>query len=333
MHNTDKYTETKAATNHVFCVAPMLDWTDKHCRYFHRLISQHAFLYTEMVTTGALLHGDRHRFLQFDVTEHPVSFQLGGSHPEDLATCARMVEDYGYDEINLNIGCPSDRVQNGRFGACLMAEPELVAECVAVMRQAVSIPVTVKSRIGIDERDSYEELVHFIATVADAGCRTFIVHARKAWLSGLSPKQNREVPPLRYDIVYQLKNDFPALKIILNGGITTLDQAEEILKHVDGVMIGREAYHNPYLLADVDKRFFAESYEPKSRQEIVMQLIPYIQQQLKTGARLNNISRHILGLFHGETGARGWRRHISENVSTPDADENVILDALKFTAQ
>ncbi|WAK00285.1 tRNA dihydrouridine(20/20a) synthase DusA [Methylobacter sp. YRD-M1] len=311
----------------------MLDWTDKHCRYFHRLISQHAFLYTEMVTTGALLHGDRHRFLQFDVTEHPVSFQLGGSHPEDLATCARMVEDYGYDEINLNIGCPSDRVQNGRFGACLMAEPELVAECVAVMRQAVSIPVTVKSRIGIDERDSYEELVHFIATVADAGCRTFIVHARKAWLSGLSPKQNREVPPLRYDIVYQLKNDFPALKIILNGGITTLDQAEEILKHVDGVMIGREAYHNPYLLADVDKRFFAESYEPKSRQEIVMQLIPYIQQQLKTGARLNNISRHILGLFHGETGARGWRRHISENVSTPDADENVILDALKFTAQ
>ncbi|MEF3075155.1 tRNA dihydrouridine(20/20a) synthase DusA [Methylobacter sp. Wu1] len=333
MPNTDKYTETKATTHHVFCIAPMLDWTDKHCRYFHRLISQHAFLYTEMVTTGALLHGDHHRFLQFDATEHPVSFQLGGSHPKDLATCAKMVEDYGYDEVNLNVGCPSDRVQNGRFGACLMAEPELVAECVEAMRQAVSIPVTVKSRIGIDERDSYEELVHFIATVADAGCRTFIVHARKAWLSGLSPKQNREVPPLRHDMVYQLKNDFPALEIILNGGITTLDQAEEILKHVDGVMMGREAYHNPYLLADVDKRFFTESREPKSRQEIVMRLIPYIQQQLGTGARLNNISRHILGLFHGETGARGWRRHISENVSTPDADENVILDALKFTAQ
>lgn len=333
MPNTDKYTETKTTTNHAFCVAPMLDWTDKHCRFFHRLISQHAFLYTEMVTTGALLHGDHHRFLQFDVTEHPVSFQLGGSHPKDLATCARMIEDYAYDEVNLNVGCPSDRVQNGRFGACLMAEPELVAECVAAMRQAVSIPVTIKSRIGIDERDSYEGLVHFIATVADAGCSTFIVHARKAWLSGLSPKQNREVPPLRYDMVYQLKNDFPALEIILNGGITTLDQAEEILKHVDGVMMGREAYHNPYLLADVDKRFFTESREPKSRQEIVMRLIPYIQQQLESGARLNNISRHILGLFHGEAGARGWRRHISENVSTPDADENVILDALKFTAQ
>lgn len=311
----------------------MLDWTDKYCRYFHRLISKHAFVYTEMVTTGALLHGNHHRFLQFDAAEHPVAFQLGGSHPKDLANCAKMVEDYGYDEVNLNVGCPSDRVQNGRFGACLMAEPGLVAECVAAMRQAVSIPVTVKSRIGIDESDSYEELLHFISTVADSGCRTFIVHARKAWLKGLSPKQNREVPPLRYDMVYQLKKDLPTLEIILNGGITTLDQAEEILKHVDGVMMGREAYHNPYILADVDRRFFADPQEPKSRLEIVMLLIPYIQQQLKIDARLNDISRHILGLFHGEPGARSWRRYISENVSKPNANENVILDALKFVNQ
>lgn len=325
--------KTKTKPNHIFCVAPMLGWTDKRCRYFHRLISKHAFLYTEMVTTGALLHGNHHQFLQFDAAEHPVAFQLGGSHPEDLANCAKMVEDYGYDEVNLNVGCPSDRVQNGRFGACLMVEPELVAECVAAMRQAVSIPVTVKSRIGIDESDSYEELLHFISTVADSGCRTFVVHARKAWLKGLSPKQNREVPPLRYDMVYQLKKDLPALEIILNGGITTLDQAEEILKHVDGIMMGREAYHNPYILAGVDRRFFAEPQEPRSRLEIVMLLIPYIQQQLKIDARLNDMSRHILGLFHGEPGARGWRRYISENVGQSDANENVILDALKFVNQ
>lgn len=314
-----------------FSVAPMMDWTDRHCRFFHRLITRHALLYTEMVTTGALIHGDRHRFLQFNATEHPLAFQLGGSNPADLAVCARMIEDYGYDEVNLNVGCPSDRVQNGRFGACLMAEPELVAECVAAMTQAVSIPVTVKSRIGIDDKDSYQELTHFIRTVADAGCNTFIVHARKAWLSGLSPKQNREVPPLRYDVVYQLKIDFPHLTFILNGGVTSLDQAEDILKRVDGVMVGREAYHNPYLLADVDKRFFGASDEPLSRAMIVSVLIPYIQEQLKTEARLNSVSRHILGLFHGEPGARGWRRYISENVGKPGADESVILNALKFT--
>ncbi len=310
-------------------MAPMLDWTDRHCRYFHRLISRHALLYTEMVTTGALLHGDPSRFLQFNNAEHPVAFQLGGSDPKDLAVCAKMIEDWGYDEVNLNVGCPSDRVQNGRFGACLMAEPELVGECVATMLQAVSIPVTVKSRIGIDERDSYEELLDFVMTVANAGCNTFIVHARKAWLSGLSPKQNREVPPLRYDHVYQLKNDLSGLEIILNGGITTLDQAEEVLKHVDGVMVGREAYHNPYLLAEVDRRFFDEVCRPRSRQEVLNLLIPYIQRQLKNGVRLNSISRHILGLFHGAPGARGWRRHISENVGKPGADENVIVDALK----
>jgi len=316
-----------------FRVAPMLDWTDRHCRFFHRLISQHALLYTEMVTTGALIQGDHHRFLQFNAAENPLAFQLGGSNPQELAICARMVEDYGYTEVNLNVGCPSDRVQNGRFGACLMADPELVAECLAAMSRAVAIPVTVKSRIGIDERDSYQELAHFIAVVANAGCKTFIVHARKAWLSGLSPKQNREVPPLRYDLVYQLKKDFPQLEIIVNGGITSLDQAEEMLKNVDGVMMGREAYHNPYILADVDRRFFGTVRDPLSRHAIVAKLIPYIQEQLKTEVRLNSVSRHILGLFHGEPGARGWRRTISENVSKSGADENVILEALKFTTR
>jgi tRNA-dihydrouridine synthase A len=311
----------------------MMDWTDRYCRYFHRLISQYAFLYTEMVTTWALIHGDKHRFLQLNAIENPIAFQLGGSHPQDLAVCAKMIEDYGYEEVNLNVGCPSDRVQNGRFGACLIAEPNLVAECVAAMRQAVSIPVTVKSRIGIDQQDSYEELAHFISTVASAGCSTFIVHARKAWLRGLSPKQNREVPPLRYDIVYQLKNDFSHLEIILNGGIKSLELAENMLKQVDGVMVGREAYQNPYLLAGVDNRIFGESGEPMTREKIMSLLISYIQEQLKTGIRLNNISRHILGLFNGTSGAKSWRRHLSEHACKPGADENVIVDALKFTAQ
>ncbi|OYV21018.1 MAG: hypothetical protein CG439_243 [Methylococcaceae bacterium NSP1-2] len=316
-----------------FSIAPMLDWTDRHCRFFHRLLSQQSLLYSEMVTTGALLHGDAHRFLQFDRAENPVAFQLGGSNPRELALCAKMVEDYGYDEVNLNVGCPSDRVQNGRFGACLMAEPELVAECIAAMNQAVKIPVTVKSRIGIDERDSYEELVHFIDTVAKAGCKTFIVHARKAWLSGLSPKQNRDIPPLRYDIVYTLKQDNPHLNIIINGGITTLEQTETLLEHVDGVMVGREAYHNPYLLAEVDQRFFGATYPPISRQQVVALLIPYSQTQLANGVRLNSIARHILGLFHGEYGGRLWRRHLSENACRAGATEQVILDALKFTEQ
>jgi tRNA-dihydrouridine synthase A len=314
-----------------FCVAPMLDWTDRHCRYFHGLITQHALLYTEMVTTGALIHGDHHRFLEHLPMKNPVAFQLGGSNPKDLAICAKMVEDYAYAEVNLNVGCPSDRVQNGRFGACLMAEPQLVADCVVAMSQAVSIPVTIKSRIGIDDLDSYEELVNFVATIASAGCKTFIVHARKAWLSGLSPKQNREVPPLRYDLVYQLKKEFPQLEIIINGGITTLDHSEELLKHVDGVMMGREAYQNPYIMSEVDKRFFGVDKESLSRQMIVKELLPYIQEQLKSEVRLNSVSRHILGLFHGEPGARGWRRYISENVSKPGADENVILQALSYT--
>lgn len=309
----------------------MLDWTDRHCRYFYRLMSKQTLLYTEMVTTGAIIHGNQQRFLQFNQEEHPVAFQLGGSVPDDLATCAKIIEQYGYDEVNLNVGCPSDRVQNGMFGACLMAKPELVAECLLAMRNVVSIPVTVKSRIGIDEMDSYEELVHFIATVAEAGCETFIVHARKAWLKGLSPKQNREIPPLRYDVVYQLKKEFSHLEIILNGGISSLEMAQEQLQNVDGVMLGREVYHRPYILAEVDEKFYAANRSVKSRQEIVLELIPYIQRQLKEGVRLNSISRHILGLFHGISGAKSWRRYISENAHKPDADENVILQALKFT--
>ncbi|WFP52068.1 tRNA dihydrouridine(20/20a) synthase DusA [Methylomonas sp. EFPC3] len=254
MTNTPSVPPPFAASR--FSVAPMLDWTDRHCRYFHRLLSRHALLYSEMVTTGAILQGNAERHLQRDAAEHPVALQLGGSNPRELAQCARIGAGYGYAEINLNVGCPSDRVQNGRFGACLMAEPQLVADCVAAMRDAVSIPVTVKSRIGIDDRDSYTELVDFIATVARAGCKTFIVHARKAWLSGLSPKENREIPPLRYGVVFQLKQDFPELEIVINGGINTLDTAEALLSQVDGVMLGREVYHNPFLLVQVDARIF-----------------------------------------------------------------------------
>jgi len=314
-----------------FSVAPMLDWTDRHCRYFHRLLSRHALLYSEMVTTGAILQGNAERHLQYDAAEHPVALQLGGSNPQELAQCARIGSGYGYAEINLNVGCPSDRVQNGRFGACLMAEPQLVADCVAAMRDAVSIPVTVKSRIGIDDRDSYSELADFIATVANAGCRTFIVHARKAWLSGLSPKENREIPPLRYDVVFQLKQDFPELEIVINGGINTLDAAEALLNQVDGVMLGREVYHNPYLLAQVDARIFRDERPLLSRQQIVMAMQDYIEQQIQSGQRLHNITRHMLGLFHGADGARAWRRHLSENAGKPGAGFQVVLDALAFT--
>lgn len=329
-----EHTQTRSNTgkiNRRFAVAPMLDWTDRHCRYFYRLLSRHALLYTEMVTTGAILHGNPQRHLQFNPREHPVALQLGGSHPGDLACCTELAEQYGYGEVNLNVGCPSDRVQNGRFGACLMAEPELVAECVAAMQRAVSIPVTVKSRIGIDDRDSYEELTRFISTVAAAGCNTFIVHARKAWLSGLSPKQNRDIPPLRYDMVFRLKQDFPGLDIIINGGINSLDAALDLLNHVDGVMLGREVYHNPYLLSEVDSRLYGDSYPLKTRQDAILALLPYIRQQLQQGVRLHDIARHLLGLFHGVAGARAWRRHISENANKPGADEEVLLRALEFT--
>ncbi len=313
-----------------FSVAPMLDWTDRHCRYFHRLLSKNALLYTEMVTTGAILHGSKERFLAFNKAENPVAFQLGGSDPADLAQCAQAVEQYGYEQVNLNVGCPSDRVQNGRFGACLMAEPNLVAECISAMRQAVSIPVTVKSRIGIDEQDSYDELLNFISTIADAGCGDFIIHARKAWLKGLSPKQNRDIPPLCYDVVYQIKKDFPELNISLNGGITSLGSAIDILQHVDGVMVGREAYHNPYLLAEVDAQIYKSPNDIKTRHQIVEELMPYIEQHLHEGGRLHNITRHILGLFHGIAGARTWRRALSENSPKKGADGSVVLDALSY---
>ncbi len=317
-----------AISRHTFSIAPMLDWTDKHCRYFHRLITENAHLYTEMVTTGAILHGSQQRFLTFHEAENPVAFQLGGSDPVQLSACAKIIEDYGYDEVNLNVGCPSDRVQNGRFGACLMAEPQLVAECVAAMQEAVSIPVTVKSRIGIDQQDSYQELLGFISTVADAGCKTFIIHARKAWLSGLSPKQNREIPPLRYDVVFDIKKDFPELEIILNGGVTTLASSIDLLNHVDGVMMGREAYHNPYVLAGVDAQLYSSLTTVRTRHEIVMALLPYIKDHLHDGGRLHNVTRHILGLFHGVPGARTWRRILSEKATRAGADESVVLEAL-----
>ena len=300
-------------------MAPMLDWTDRHCRYFLRLISRNVLLYTEMVTTGAVLHGDRDRLLSFDPLEKPLAMQLGGSEPDALAECARVVEAFGYDEINLNVGCPSNRVQRGRFGACLMTEPELVAQCVAAMSHTVTVPVTVKTRIGIDDQDSYEELAHFVRLVADAGCRTFIIHARKAWLSGLSPKENREVPPLRYDVVERIKRDFPALQIILNGGIQNLDEAEAHLPNFDGVMIGRAAYHNPYLLAAADQRLFGDDSPVPSRQAIIEGMLPYIQRVLEQGSRLHAITRHMLGLFHGQPGGRIWRRHLGEAASQPGA--------------
>lgn len=319
-----------SSATHKFCVAPMLDWSDRHCRYFHRILTHHAVLYTEMVTTVALLRGDIERHLGFTQQEQPVALQLGGSSAKELAICSKMAQDYAYNEVNLNVGCPSDRVQNARFGACLMANPDLVAECVAAMQNAVTIPVTVKSRIGIDDQDSYQQLTRFISTIVASGCRTFIIHARKAWLSGLSPKQNREVPPLCYDVVQQIKQDFPDLEIIINGGITTLEQAADFLPSVDGVMVGREAYHNPYLLAGVDTTIYQQPAMLRTRHEVVNAMLPYIQQQLAAGIRLHSITRHMLGLFHGIKGARAWRRHLSEQGAKADADENVILQALEL---
>lgn len=327
-------TSAQIITPRKFCVAPMLDWTDRHCRYFYRLISKNAYLYTEMITTGALLHGDRDRFLRFHADENPLACQLGGSNPQELAACAKMVEDYGYSEVNLNVGCPSDRVQNGRFGACLMATPELVAECLSAMNRAVSIPVTVKCRIGIDDLDSYEALQRFIRLVSEAGCRVFIIHARKAWLSGLSPKENREIPPLRYDVVYRVKKDFPQLEIILNGGIHSLTQALDAIDDgIDGVMLGREVYQNPYLLADVDELFYRDLQALKSREQIINELLPYVREQMNQGMRLYSIARHLLGLFHGVPGARAWRRYLSENGTKPEADQNTLIKALDLISR
>jgi len=305
----------------------MLDWTDRHFRFFLRLISKHTLLYTEMVTTGALLHGDTPRFLDFHPQEHPLALQLGGSEPDDLARCAALGEQWGYDEINLNVGCPSERVQTGRFGACLMAEPRLVADCVQAMQERVSVPVTVKHRIGIDDRDSYQELTSFVDTVADAGCNTFIVHARKAWLKGLSPRQNREVPPLRYEVVHRLKLDFPALEFVINGGITSLEQTIQQLDHVDGVMIGRAAYHDPWILALADSLIFDDDHPVPSRHQVLQQMLPYMEGALASGIRLGNISRHILGLFQGQPGAGAWRRYISEHAHLPGSGIEVIQAA------
>jgi tRNA-dihydrouridine synthase A len=310
------------------CVAPMMDWTDRHCRFFHRQISRRTLLYTEMLTTGAVLHGDRERLLGFTPAEHPVALQLGGSEPADLAAAARIGEEWGYNEINLNVGCPSDRVQSGRFGACLMAEPDLVARLVSAMREAVRIPVTVKSRIAIDEMEEWSTLEDFVRRVSAAGCTRFIVHARKAWLKGLSPKENRDIPPLRYELVYRLKSEFPHLDITLNGGIRTLEATAEHLRHVDGVMLGRAAYETPYVLAEADQRFFGASEPPLDRHAVVEAMLPYIEVQRSRGAPLNSITRHMLGLFQGLPGARAWRRYLSENVHTPGAGPEVVVAAM-----
>lgn len=309
-------------------VAPMMEWTDRHCRYFLRQISRHALLYTEMVTTGAVLHGDRARLLGFHAAEHPLAIQLGGSDPAALAECAKIAESLGFDEINLNVGCPSDRVQSGRFGACLMAEPALVARCVEAMKRVVSVPVTVKSRIGIDDQDEWPALSGFVDAVAGAGCTRFIVHARKAWLTGLSPKENRDIPPLRYDLVYRLKQERPDLSIVLNGGVVDLDAVDGHLGHVDGVMLGRAAYQNPYLLAEVDSRYFGDRRAPATRHEIMQSVEEYVAVELAAGTPLMAMTRHMLGLFQGVPGARAWRRHLSENAHLPDAGLRVLRDAL-----
>ena len=306
----------------------MMDWTDRHCRFFHRQLTRHALLYTEMVTADAVLHGKRDQLLAFSPEEHPIALQLGGSDPAKLAEAARIGAAFGYDEINLNVGCPSDRVQSGRFGACLMAEPQLVADCVAAMAGAVSIPVTVKCRIGIDDQDSETDFARFIDTVAGSGCRVFIVHARKAWLSGLSPKENREVPPLDYARVYRLKQARPDLTIVLNGGIERLDDAQSHLAHVDGVMLGRAAYQTPYILAKVDRLFFGVQAEPIPRAAALDALVPYVTAHVARGGRLNNVTRHVLGLYHGEPRARSFRRHLSENAVRNGAGLDVLTDAV-----
>ena len=317
---------------HLVSVAPMMDYTDRHFRYFLRQISRRVLLYTEMITCAAIVHGDRQKLLDYSPAEHPLALQLGGDDPQQLAVCAEIGQDWGYDEINLNVGCPSDRVQSGHFGACLMAQPRLVAECVAAMQARVKIPVTVKHRIGIDHRDRYEDLAEFVHTVAAGGCQRFTVHARKAWLQGLSPKENRTVPPLQYETVYRLKQDFPQLIIEINGGITTLEQTQSHLKRVDAVMIGRAAYEDPYLFATVDQDIYGETYPPVSRLEIVQKMLPYIDQWLSQGGRLHNVTRHLLTLFKGQPGTKGWKRHLSEQVPLPQAGVHTLLEALQWVS-
>lgn len=305
----------------------MLNWTDRHCRYFLRLLSRHTILYTEMVTTGAIILGDLERHLRFDAAEHPVALQLGGSAPRELARCTKIADEFGYDEVNLNVGCPSDRVQSGRFGACLMATPQLVADCIKAMLDAASIPVTVKHRIGIDDIDSYAQLCDFVDAVAESGCGCFIIHARKAWLQGLSPKENRDKPPLHYETVYRIKQDFPNLEIVINGGIMNLTETRQHLKHVDGVMIGRAIYHDPWILADADSCLFGQPNPLASRHDVIEKMLPYIEKELSRGTRLHHITRHMIGLFNAQPGARRWRRYLSENACRDDADVEVLLQA------
>lgn len=311
-------------------VAPMMEWTDRHCRFFLRRISRGCLLYTEMVTTAAVLRGDRDRLLRYHPDEHPLAIQLGGAEPLALAECARIAESLGFDEINLNVGCPSDRVQSGRFGACLMAEPALVARCVEAMRGAVSIPVTVKSRIGIDDQEEWPALRAFVETVAAAGCTRFIVHARKAWLTGLSPKENREVPPLRHDLVYRLKEERQDLTVVLNGGVRSLEDADRHLGHVDGVMLGRAAYQTPYLLAEADRRYFGAREAAPDRHAVVEAMAGYVEAELAAGTPLAAMTRHMLGLFQGMPGARAWRRHLSEHAHRPGAGLTTLRDALAY---
>lgn len=311
-------------------VAPMLDWTDRHCRYFHRHLTRHTWLYTEMVTTGSVIHGDAPRQLDFNEAEHPVALQLGGSEPDELAKCAKMGEQWGYDEININCGCPSERVQRGAFGASLMSEPRLVADCVKAMRDVVDIDVTVKHRIGIDDVESYDFVRDFVGTIAEAGCTTFIVHARNAILKGLSPKENREIPPLKYAYAYQLKKDFPQLEIIINGGIRTLEEIDEHLQHLDGVMVGREAYHNPWLLTAFDERYYGEAAFDKTRLQVIEAMLPYIAAQVATGGpRMNSIVRHMLGIMMGLRGAREFRQKMSDAKVLACNDPDLLLQAAR----
>jgi tRNA-dihydrouridine synthase A len=306
----------------------MMDWTDRHCRFFHRLLTKRARLYTEMVTTAAVLHGDRRRLIGFDVSEHPLALQLGGCAPDQLAACAQIGEDFGYDEINLNVGCPSDRVQEGRFGACLMAEPQLVAEGVAAMKRAVCIPVTVKCRIGIDDQDSEVALRALAQGMVAAGADALIVHARKAWLKGLSPRENRDIPPLDYDLVYRLKGELPQVPVVINGGIASLDEAKKHLRHVDGVMLGRAAYKEPWRLLAVDAELFGDDSAPLSMKDALGEMCDYINAQRVSGTRLHAITRHLLGAFHAVPGARAYRRYLAENASRPDAAAQVLRDAI-----
>ena len=311
-----------------FSVAPMMDWTDRHCRAFHRLMTRRARLYTEMLTSGAIIHGDRRRLLAFDDCEHPVALQLGGSDPRDLAIAARIGEDFGYDEINLNVGCPSDRVKEGRFGACLMAEPELVASCVAAMKRAVAIPVTVKCRIGIDDQDPEAALDALARAVVAAGSDALIVHARKAWLNGLSPKQNRDVPPLDYQRVYRLKASMPHVPVIINGGIGSFEEAKRHLAHLDGVMLGRAAYQEPWRLLTVDPELFGEAAPCVTMKDVFAAMLPYIERELSSGTRLHAITRHFVGAFHGVPGARAFRRHLAENGVKAGAGIDMLKDAI-----